>query len=321
MTKDQTLIAVVLPVYNGRDFLADAIDSVVAQTYSRWCLIIVNDGSIDDSADIAARYAANDSRISVVTTPNRGLSAARNEGVAIALRRHIGLTTFLDADDKLHPRALETMLPAMTADVDLVVAGASMRADAADAPLPDSVEFAHPTPEGLVEETLYQRGALHAAWSKIYRTGLLDSNRFTEGLYYEDLDFFYRYCLSCRHVAVTYKPLYYYRQHAASIMHTWHARRLDVLKITARIEDEMELKHRDLLKAARDRRLSANFNIFILASRNHCKVVADECWRLVRRYRLEALLNPKVRFKNKAGAALSYLGRRIFSLVSSWAGM
>ena len=70
-----------------------------------------------------------------------------------------------------------------------------------------------------------------------------------------------------------------------------------------------------LLPAARDRKLSANFNMFILAGANGRYDVADRCWKVIREYRFGSLTNSRVRLKNKAGILLSYLGRRVFTLI------
>ncbi len=93
-------ISVILPVYNGEQFIADAIGSVLAQTFQDWELIIINDGSTDSSGELAEYYANNDSRIRVFNQTNQGLSAARNSGLLLCIGEIIG---FLDADDQYLP--------------------------------------------------------------------------------------------------------------------------------------------------------------------------------------------------------------------------
>jgi glycosyltransferase involved in cell wall biosynthesis/peptidoglycan/xylan/chitin deacetylase (PgdA/CDA1 family) len=101
------------------NFLADAVESVLAQTYSRWQLILVDDGSSDRSAEIAQRFAARDTRIRYVTHPggaNRGMSASRNRGVASSSGE---LIAFLDADDVWLPRKLEEQVAVMAEHEDV----------------------------------------------------------------------------------------------------------------------------------------------------------------------------------------------------------
>lgn len=314
-----TVLSVILPVYNGREFLDEAINSVLSQEFPDLELILVDDGSTDTSGRICDEYAARHDRVTALHTANRGLSAARNCGLDAARGEWV---SFIDADDALRPGALKMLmeLALHSEDTDMAVGGFFFEKEGLSTMTPPChVRFMHPV--SLIEETLYQTGAVHAAWGKIYRRSLFDKVRFTEGLYYEDLDFFYRYCLQCRSVAVTSSQLYFYRQHQASIVHTWNERRLDVLRVTEKIEAFMTANYPVLVPAARDRRLSANFNIFINASAAGRDDIADKCWELIRAYRMGSLTDPHVRRKNKIGILASLFGKRIFKYISLWAGM
>jgi glycosyltransferase involved in cell wall biosynthesis len=99
------LVSVIIPCYNQGTVLAEAIDSALAQTYQHREIIVVDDGSTDQTADVAASYGA---RIRVVRQANRGLAAARNAGIANAHGTLIGL---LDADDRWLPNKLEVEVP------------------------------------------------------------------------------------------------------------------------------------------------------------------------------------------------------------------
>ena len=100
-------VSVVMPAYNVGPYIADAITSVRDQTFPDFELLVVDDGSIDDTADIAGRFAAADSRITVLRQDNRGLAAARNTAL-----RHArgGLLALLDSDDLWTPRFLEAQI-------------------------------------------------------------------------------------------------------------------------------------------------------------------------------------------------------------------
>ena len=99
------MFSVVIPVYNGAKFIEDAIKCVFEQTCEDWELIIVNDGSKDETSEILKKYADNDN-IKIIHQPNQGVSAARNNGVANAAGSHIA---FLDADDVWHKNHLEVL--------------------------------------------------------------------------------------------------------------------------------------------------------------------------------------------------------------------
>lgn len=98
------LVSVIIPAYNAEKFIAQTIDSVISQTYSNWELIVVNDGSTDNTLHIVQTYSNNDHRISFISKPNTGVSDTRNTGIAKAKGDYIGL---LDADDVWLPINLE----------------------------------------------------------------------------------------------------------------------------------------------------------------------------------------------------------------------
>ena len=100
----ETLVSIITPLYNGEAFVAQTIDSVLAQTYTNWEMIIINDGSKDNSENIVRTYCDLDPRIKLFNQPNAGSAAARNNGIRRAEGRYIAL---LDADDLCEPFFLE----------------------------------------------------------------------------------------------------------------------------------------------------------------------------------------------------------------------
>jgi glycosyltransferase involved in cell wall biosynthesis len=103
MSVDLPLVSVIIPCYNYGAYIHDAIDSILAQTYTNWELLVVDDGSQDDTAAIVQQYMVNDARIKYHRRSNGGLSAARNTGLTLARGEYVQL---LDADDYLAPGKL-----------------------------------------------------------------------------------------------------------------------------------------------------------------------------------------------------------------------
>lgn len=122
--ENSPLVTVVLPVYNGEKYLVSAVNSVLAQTYTNWELLIVDDGSTDSSATLCDDFAARDFRISVFHQPNGGVNAARAKGIDNASGKYL---TFLDADDTLLPHALDYMTGLFQDGIDLVANGKQER--------------------------------------------------------------------------------------------------------------------------------------------------------------------------------------------------
>lgn len=111
-------ISVIVPCYNQGRFLSETLNSVLEQSFSEWDLIVVDDGSTDDSADIAKSYAAADSRIRYVRQENAGPSAARNKGVSLA---SAPLLFFLDGDNMILPKFLEIGVEYMESHAECVL--------------------------------------------------------------------------------------------------------------------------------------------------------------------------------------------------------
>lgn len=103
-------VSIITPCYNASRFISQTIDSVLSQTFTDWEMIIVDDGSKDDSSDIVEKYVKKDSRIRLIQQPNGGSANARNHGIREATGRYIAL---LDADDLWLPQFLEKQIEFM----------------------------------------------------------------------------------------------------------------------------------------------------------------------------------------------------------------
>ena len=113
------MISVIVPVYNAEKYLHRCIDSILAQTFTDFELLLINDGSKDNSGAICDEYAAKDSRVRVFHKENGGASSARNLGLDNAKGEWI---TFVDSDDTLQQNALCVLCKSLTSSVDAVIA-------------------------------------------------------------------------------------------------------------------------------------------------------------------------------------------------------
>jgi glycosyltransferase involved in cell wall biosynthesis len=148
-------ISIVIPAYNAEKYLAETLTGVLAQTFSDWELLLIDDGSTDATAEIAARYARRDSRIRLVRQENRGLPGARNRGIAASDPASAYLI-FLDADDLWEPDALEALHAAHRADPDAgMVYGFARYIDAQGCPVnPSELESTFTQRYQLQQDTL-----------------------------------------------------------------------------------------------------------------------------------------------------------------------
>lgn len=109
----KTLISVIIPCYNQADFLPEALESVLAQNYTNWECVLVDDGSKDKTAEVAKAWQIKDTRFQYYYKENGGLSSARNYGLEKSKGTYI---QFLDADDTIAPEKMDASVKAMQSD-------------------------------------------------------------------------------------------------------------------------------------------------------------------------------------------------------------
>lgn len=123
---ENKLVSIITPLYNGERFVEQTIESVLAQTYPQWEMIVVNDGSKDNGPDIVRQYASKDKRIKLLEQPNSGCASARNHGLQEAKGRFY---CFLDSDDYWDPNFLEEQLQFMASKKAAIVTCSVRRVD------------------------------------------------------------------------------------------------------------------------------------------------------------------------------------------------
>jgi glycosyltransferase involved in cell wall biosynthesis len=248
-------ITVAMPAFNSADYIGQAVDSVLAQTWTDFELLLVDDGSSDDTLSIMQQYKT-DSRVRVVILPhNRGRPHARGQCLEHARGEYIAM---LDADDWCEPDRLERQLVYLEAHPDISVVGSwSRRVDADGRPLPDSMRREPITPEAVRCEMLF-RCPLHNP-TVLARTAALREHGYDEHFQNaEDYDLWARMNATCRMANLPLK-LTSYRRHAGQatsadelpIEQDWqkiHARLLTALGV---IFDEQDLRYHALLHRGR----------------------------------------------------------------------
>lgn len=215
------LISIIIPVYNVQDFLDEAIQSVLRQTYSHLELILVDDGSTDTSGKLCDDYAASDSRIRVIHAPNGGVSKARNRGLDIAGGDYI---FFLDSDDYLEPDAIEHLYQNLSEHHADISAGSIRDVDEQGRELfSDILDL--PEPVTAMDERSFWSFSLTnkigvIVTCKLFKRSIWASLRFPEGKIHEDDGVCVSIMQQCHTIVCTEKICMNYRTRSGSIMHT-----------------------------------------------------------------------------------------------------
>lgn len=212
-------ISVIVPVYNTEKYLGRCIDSILAQTYKHLEIILVNDGSTDNSGEICNWYKERDQRVKVIHKINGGLSSARNAGLEIASGDYIA---FVDSDDWLVEDIYEHCVNLMETVGCDVVDFQCVFVNNNSTNLTSDEKFKIQVVEGkqILYDYLY-RGQVEkvpfTVWRKLYKRNLFENIRFPEGKINEDITTNYRVLMKASKLVHTNKVGYYYFQDSLSL--------------------------------------------------------------------------------------------------------
>lgn len=211
--KENSLISIIIPVYNSEKYIKRAINSVLQQSYSNWELILINDGSTDNS-EIICKEFQDDNQITVFSQRNQGPSQARNLGIHYATGEFL---LFLDSDDELPVDCLKEFISIVDNNIDIICGG--YQTNNAQVFLPQA--FSGSIATWLVNfDKIMQAHILQSPCSKIFRKSILNRYRlkFPPNVHYgEDTLFLLNYLENCNSISVINKPLYIINEREGSL--------------------------------------------------------------------------------------------------------
>jgi len=315
------LVSVIIPVYNVEKYLDACVESVLRQTYKNLEIILVDDGSTDNSGKICDKYKLIDNRVKVIHKENGGLSSARNAGLDICKGEFI---SFIDSDDFVSDKFIELLY--RTAKKENVLISAVRKGvdfwDGDD----NTVSFYHENIDELNIETVSIRKALELMmymkvttgypW-RLYNKLLFKNFRLPDGIYYEDLASTYKVMMQTDKIAYIDAGIYAYRKRANSIIReSFSMKKMVIVDITRELFENITDYDESLKYAAANRCFSALFNVYLQIPLNNKNSLI--VWNEIKKYRQMVIQDRSklIRKKNKYGVYASYLPKCIlFSLV------
>lgn len=232
--EEKPLISIIVPVYNVEKYLEQCIQSIVGQTFRRWELLLIDDGSTDGSGKICDKFAEHDKRIKVVHKQNSGQADSRNVALEMATTDIIG---YVDADDWIEPDMYEVLYDTMIQnDADVSMCGfywsykteenvdkkgrrrkkwlpSSFKKDKyAYCKEGDTIVF---TREEAVKLILEDKVIKSYLWDKLFRRSVINTDM-PKSLYYEDFATLFKWLMTVNKVAYSCAPKYHYRQRISS---------------------------------------------------------------------------------------------------------
>ena len=239
------VVSIVIPIYNAEKYIAQCLDSILNQTYKELQVIVVNDGSKDNSLNILESYANKYSNILLIKKENGGVSSARNLGLKYASGKYLA---FIDADDYVEPDYIEVLV----CNIEKYNADASIcgffqhKRNKKQKQITRAFTIIYSQQE-VMKQVLSGKYFTGSLWNKLFKTELLKEQIFNENIHYgEDLLFTFQYLEKCSSVCYNTKKLYHYILNPNSIVRSkFNTKKLSLLESLQIIIDATEKNYKD----------------------------------------------------------------------------
>ena len=231
------LVSIIIPVHNAEEYIKETLDSVIAQSYRDLEIILVDDGSKDNSGLICDEYGALDSRIKVKHIENGGAAVARNVGILASSGKYV---CFVDSDDIISNDYIEYLVNYLEKyKLDIMVCGYKKVYDRSQCISDNAVDSIYQM-SGVeaLEDMLYRKRLTSAPWCKLVLREIIINNMFPEGRLFEDLGCVYKWYAIAKRVGYSEKIGYYYFIRKNSCQHSsFNIKKWDLIEISNEIVD------------------------------------------------------------------------------------
>ena len=266
MKDSNPLVSIIIPVYNVKSYLKEAVDSALTQSYEKLEIILIDDGSTDGSETLCDELKEKDKRIKVFHRENGGLSSARN----YALDKIKGdYVCFLDSDDSLTPDFVSYNLNQIEKfKTSLSISGHYEKREGRNLKPFSQKSFTseYLSSEECLKRMLKEEGFMVSAWGKLYASDLFNKGRkvrFPEGKLHEDVGTTYRLILKAKDIAFGPIPKYIYNIRKSSITNKgFSSNKLDLIELTDKMCDKIDEEYPNLKKITNLRRIHSRFSIY-----------------------------------------------------------
>lgn len=313
--EDKDLISIIVPVFNRETVLDNCIQSILNQTYRNIQLILVDDGSTDNSFFLCQSYAIKDPRVQVLHQTNNGPASARNTGLDASLGKYI---MFVDSDDCIHYKCIEIMYNATQQfGVSLVTceyAGIHLQSKQYN-----NLRTVLLNTNAALKNGFNDQGTMLYGCGKLWRRSLIQDIRFESLSFCEDTLFNIKALLNYQGyiVNITNGPLYYYMQKNDSITkNLTNKNLLDSLYVVGVILKRTGMLTKDIKDPLRNYSVRTAFYAYLQSNNEKDGVVVKKrALSIIQKYRKNVLLNYSSSFKEKAACLISFFSMSTVQLI------
>lgn len=309
------LVSVVVPVYNVKLYIKKCIESLLNQTFTELEIIIVDDGSTDESGKICDGFTNIDKRVKVYHKQNGGLSDARNYG----LRRISGdWVTFIDSDDFVCDNYIE----------ELYNLAIKSKADISICEPVHVFHGEHPKfKKGKIKKeydsvsaikTLwYQTSFLPSAWGKLYKSNIFKNIEFKKGIIFEDIDIMHIIFAHAKKIVYT-NGRYYAYVHRENSITTQHFTEKDlyILNICEEIREFALDYNPDLIRASKAYSIVGNMRVFLNAPVGYEDYI-EKAEKYIKTNGRAVLHDPEIRAKTRIGLVMFFINKKLLRIIHS----
>lgn len=311
------LVSVVVPVYNVQNYLNRCMKCITGQTYSKLEIILVDDGSNDQSGEICEIWSEKDDRVITIHQKNGGLSAARNAGIERASGEYL---IFVDSDDVIDVKMIEQLVDLIeNQNAEIAICGVNHIFDET------SIKFERTETaikildkNTAIREMWYQKSFLPSAWGKAYSRQMFGNSRFTEGILFEDIDLMHELFWKCNRIVYQDAPLYGYVHRENSITTSQFTEKdCVILNVSDKLLRFAEENNKNLLPAAQSYAVTAAFRVYLNAPRNEKKYEGflREAVALIDEYGKNVLNDNNVRRKNRCALVMYFYCKPLLEII------
>lgn len=310
------LISIIIPVYNVEKYLANCIGSVIKQTYTNIEVLLINDGSTDNSQKICENYMERDKRVILINKENGGASDARNIGIKNSNGKYIA---FVDSDDTIEENYVEYLYNLLLKyKTNMSIAAYSILSNEKIINIGQGYKETLLDVQECLDRLLCEKGFTVSPCAKLYDKKLFDNIKYPTGKLFEDNETTYKLIIECPKIAYGNESIYnYYKRENSMMTSKFNMKKLDLIELSDKMCDDIENKYPKLKNSTDKKRITARFSMLrqILVGKldDKQKKVVKEIKKYIMKRKWQIFKNEKIDKRDKIALISLMFGNSFFA--------